>query len=76
MFQTALAVRRFLAKRRGRPRRASYRENGISLWDVAAGGLILERAGGEFWRKPLQKQYTYELIATNGRLRKKIRRLL
>ena len=54
----------------------AYRENGISLWDVAAGGLILERAGGEFWRKPLQKQYTYELIATNGRLRKKIRRLL
>jgi len=54
----------------------AYRENGISLWDVAAGGLILERAGGEFWRKPLQKKYSYELIATNGRLRKKIQRLL
>ena len=54
----------------------AYRENGISVWDVAAGGLILERAGGEFWRKPLQKQYTYEPIATNGRLRKKIQRLL
>jgi myo-inositol-1(or 4)-monophosphatase len=54
----------------------AYRENGISIWDVAAGGLILERAGGEFWRKPLQKKYTYELIATNGRLRKKIQRLI
>ncbi len=54
----------------------AYRENGISLWDVAAGGLILERAGGEFWHHPLQKEYTYELIATNGRLRKKIKRLL
>ena len=54
----------------------AYRENGINLWDVAAGGLILERAGGEFWRKPLQKQYTYELIATNGLLRKKVQRLL
>jgi len=54
----------------------AYRENGISLWDVAAGGLILERAGGEFWRKPLKKKYTYELIATNGRLRKKIQRLI
>ena len=54
----------------------AYRENGINLWDIAAGGLILERAGGEFWRRPLQREYTYELIATNGRLRKKIQRLL
>ena len=54
----------------------AYRENGISLWDIAAGGLILECAGGEFWRKPLQKKYTYELIASNGRLRKKIQRMI
>ena len=53
----------------------AYRENGISIWDVAAGGLILECAGGEFWRKPLEKKYTYELIATNGLLRKEVQRL-
>ena len=54
----------------------AYRENGINLWDVAAGGLILECAGGEFWRKPLQKKYAYEVIASNGRLRKKIQRMI
>ena len=54
----------------------AYRENGIHLWDIAAGGLILECAGGEFWRRPLRKKYTYELIATNGRLRKRIEKLI
>ena len=54
----------------------AYRENGISLWDIAAGGLILECAGGEFWRRPLRGKYTYELIASNGRLRKRIERLI
>ena len=53
----------------------AYRENGISIWDVAAGGLILECAGGEFCRKPLKKKYTYELIATNGLLSEKVKRL-
>lgn len=53
----------------------AYREHGISIWDVAAGGLILECAGGEFWRRPLEKKYTYELIATNGLLRKEVERL-
>lgn len=53
----------------------AYRENGINIWDVAAGGLILECAGGEFWRRPLKKKYTYELIASNGLLRKNIQRL-
>ena len=54
----------------------AYRENGIHLWDIAAGGLILECAGGEFWRRPLRKKYTYEVIATNGRLRKRIEKLI
>ena len=53
----------------------AYREHGISIWDVAAGGLILECAGGEFWRRPLEKKYTYELVATNGLLRKEVERL-
>jgi hypothetical protein len=38
--------------------------------------LILECAGGEFWRRPLRGKYTYELIASNGRLRKRIERLI
>ena len=54
----------------------AYRENGINLWDIAAGGLILECAGGEFWHHPLKGKYTYELIASNGCLRKKIQRLI
>src|SRR2546430_4276851 len=33
----------------------AYVEQGIRLWDVAAGGFILERAGGEFWRQPDRK---------------------
>ncbi len=52
----------------------SIRERDV--WDVAAGGLILEFAGGECWRKPTPRKYAYEMIATNGRLRKKIQRLL
>ena len=28
----------------------AYIESGIHIWDIAAGGFILERAGGEFWR--------------------------
>ena len=54
----------------------AYRENGIHLWDIAAGGLILQCAGGEVWRQPLRRKYTYELIATNGLLRKKVEGLL
>lgn len=51
----------------------AYVESGIRLWDVAAGGLIVERAGGEFWRRPIRKDRTYELVASNGRLRQKLR---
>jgi myo-inositol-1(or 4)-monophosphatase len=54
----------------------AYRQLGVCLWDVAAGGLILECAGGECWRKPTPRKYAYEMIATNGRLRKKIQRML
>src|SRR5262249_25195604 len=31
----------------------AYIERGISLWDIAAGGLLVECAGGEFWREPI-----------------------
>ena len=50
----------------------AYIERGIRLWDIAAGGLILECAGGEFWREPVAGQYTYRMVANNGLLRKKL----
>ena len=52
-----------------------YIESKIRLWDVAAGGLILECAGGEFWRMPRKKgEHTYAVVASNGRIRKQIER--
>jgi myo-inositol-1(or 4)-monophosphatase len=52
-----------------------YIESGISLWDIAAGGLILECAGGEFWRRPLPGGAQYRMIANNGLLRSKLERV-
>ncbi|MEW6303223.1 MAG: inositol monophosphatase family protein [Verrucomicrobiota bacterium] len=52
----------------------AYLENGVRLWDIAAGGLIVECAGGEFWHRPVAGEHTYEILATNGRLRKQIQR--
>jgi len=51
----------------------AYIEGGISLWDIAAGGLILECAGGEFWHRPIPGRHTFRMIASNGRLRKTLR---
>jgi myo-inositol-1(or 4)-monophosphatase len=51
----------------------AYVEAGIRLWDIAAGGLIVESAGGEFWHRGLPGDYTYELVASNGLLRKQLR---
>lgn len=53
----------------------AYTEYGLRLWDIAAGGLIVECAGGEFWRRAVSGDYTYEIIANNGLLRQKIQRL-
>lgn len=54
----------------------AYLEGGIRLWDIAAGGLILERAGGDFWHRPLAgREFSYELNANNGPMRKLIQRL-
>jgi myo-inositol-1(or 4)-monophosphatase len=52
----------------------AYLERGISLWDIAAGGLIVECAGGEFWRERMPGG-TYRMIASNGQLRKQIQSL-
>ena len=50
----------------------AYVETGLRLWDIAAGGLNVECAGGEFWREAMPGEYTYQLIANNGVLRKKL----
>jgi myo-inositol-1(or 4)-monophosphatase len=53
----------------------AYIERGIRLWDIAAGGLIIECAGGEFWREPISGTHKYRMLASNGRLRRKLERL-
>jgi myo-inositol-1(or 4)-monophosphatase len=53
----------------------AYLESGIRLWDIAAGGLILECAGGDFWHEPVEGDHTYRILANNGRLRSALRRL-
>jgi myo-inositol-1(or 4)-monophosphatase len=50
----------------------AYVEGGVRLWDIAAGGLILECAGGDFWHEPVGHDYVYRIIANNGKLRKKL----
>jgi myo-inositol-1(or 4)-monophosphatase len=53
----------------------AYLERGISLWDIAAGGFIVERAGGEFWRERMPDGKGYRMVASNGRLRRQIQAL-
>jgi myo-inositol-1(or 4)-monophosphatase len=49
-----------------------YVELSISLWDFAAGIVIIEQAGGELWCEPGLDPGTYRMVATNGFLRKKL----
>ena len=49
-----------------------YIESGINLWDIAAAGLILECAGGEFWRRQIPGTSLYKMVANNGFLRRKL----
>ena len=52
-----------------------YIESKVRLWDIAAGGLIVECAGGEFWRLRREKEdYTFAIIASNGKIRKQVER--
>jgi myo-inositol-1(or 4)-monophosphatase len=53
----------------------AYLESGIRIWDVAAGGFIVERAGGEFWRQPIPGLHKYRMLASNGLLRRKVERV-
>lgn len=45
----------------------------VSLWDIAAGALVLECAGGDFWHCPLpDRPCGFRVVATNGRLRRQL----
>ncbi len=44
----------------------AYIEYGLRLWDIAAGGLIIECAGGQFWHEPAMSADRYRVIASNG----------
>ena len=52
----------------------AYIEYGLRLWDIAAGGLILECAGGDFCHEPVPGDYTYRILLNNGHLRRKLER--
>lgn len=50
----------------------AYIERTINLWDVAAGSLLVENAGGEFYTMPAPHG-KLRMCADNGRLRKQLR---
>jgi myo-inositol-1(or 4)-monophosphatase len=51
----------------------AYIERGINLWDIAAGGLMVECAGGKFWREPIPGDHRFRMVASNGLLHRKLR---
>ena len=57
----------------GTGRMDAYLEYGLRLWDIAAGGLIVECAGGEFLSEAVGDDYTYQILASNGHLSTKFR---
>ena len=51
----------------------AYIARSISIWDIAAGGLIVECAGGDFSRKPIPGEHKYAMIASNGLVQRSLR---
>ena len=50
----------------------AYIERGVNLWDVAAGGLLIECAGGKFWTERVPGTEKIRMVASNGRLHSKL----
>jgi myo-inositol-1(or 4)-monophosphatase len=50
----------------------AYIERGVNLWDIAAGGLIIECAGGRFWHELAPGSRKYRMIASNGLIHDKL----
>jgi myo-inositol-1(or 4)-monophosphatase len=46
----------------------SYVESRISLWDIAAGKLLVEAAGGKVDLGPSDKEDAWSIVATNGKI--------
>ena len=47
----------------------AYVEASVRLWDIAAGQLLLERAGGSVWMKPATGvRHGYRVLASSGNL--------
>ena len=53
----------------------AYIEYKIRLWDIAAGGLILECAGGDFLYEKVPGVHTYRILANNGPLKSRLKKL-
>ena len=53
----------------------AYVESGLRLWDIAAGRLILECAGGSYTDRPFGKETAYHVVACSQAVSKKIHRL-
>ncbi|HHY85050.1 MAG TPA: inositol monophosphatase [Verrucomicrobia bacterium] len=51
----------------------AYMERQINLWDFAAGGLIVQCAGGRFWTEPGAIPGKYRMIASNGLIHSQLR---
>jgi len=50
----------------------AYVERGVSLWDVAAGGLLIECAGGKFWTERVPGTQKIRMVASNGLIHGKL----
>jgi myo-inositol-1(or 4)-monophosphatase len=53
----------------------AYLERGVRLWDIAAGGLIVECAGGKFQWREVGSDQRYWMLAGNGLLDAKVLRI-
>ena len=51
----------------------AYLENGLRLWDIAAGALLVESAGGHFSCQPIPGTNTFSLLAANKKLPSQLR---
>lgn len=54
----------------------AYVERGVRLWDIAAGGLMVECAGGVFIHEPISKDKRYFMIACSPELLKPLKKIL
>ena len=50
----------------------AFMEKGVRIWDIVAGGFILEQAWGDFYHQAIDDYHRYAMIANNGCLRRKL----